>query len=150
MRSYSFWARSRASSVTFKPSLSSSTFRLCALLPPNILLEDATNFSIRALEATTSDMRVCTVNSALERSENAACKACIKPRYSCNSSCHKTTINQCQRISTGPANWKRRENQSSTRVRLYRCYHCPLNAKLQPSRGKPPSDFRRLKHRWRA
>lgn len=71
IRSYSLIATFLASSVALMVSCSSSNLRIRDLSPPNILDEAASSFSALDCKEDSSDRRVCTVNSALERSVNA-------------------------------------------------------------------------------
>ena len=71
MRSYSLIATFLASSVILTISFTYSNLRTLDLSTPNILDEVASSFSTLECKAANSDRRVCTVNSALEHSENA-------------------------------------------------------------------------------
>lgn len=88
MRSYSLMAQLLASSVTLMASFNSSDFRTLDLSPPNILEVVVSSFSAFEFKEDNSEMRVCTVNKALDRSENAWCMPSIKLRCSCRISCN--------------------------------------------------------------
>ena len=83
MRSYSLMAQLLASSVTLMESFNSSNFRIRDLSPPNILEVAVSSFSALEFKEDNSEMRVCTVNKALDRSENAWCIPNIRLRCSC-------------------------------------------------------------------
>lgn len=88
IRSYSLIATFLASSVAFIVSFNSSSLRILDLSPPNILDDATSSFSALECKESISDIRVCTVSKALERSENAPLTANISPRYSWNVSCN--------------------------------------------------------------
>lgn len=87
--SYSLTAQLLASSVALIVFLISSNLRILDSSPPNILEDATSSFSALECMEERSDKIVCTVNSALERSENAPRTANINPRYSCKGSCPK-------------------------------------------------------------